>query len=144
MRFAAILTTTVAAFGGLSSAIISGISVPATIKPGDGFNFRINTANYIQSVSDIAVAIGVAPGKGFQGALGQIIDSFYLGPEKSNIVTPIVKWIQTPSTLGKGNVTLTATFYSCYGAASAPTLVTYTVPIALGDVTSTTYVTSKP
>ncbi|KAK6346824.1 hypothetical protein TWF696_006932 [Orbilia brochopaga] len=146
MRFTTIITVAAASFSGLSSAIISGFSVPATIKPGtEGFNFRINTANYIQSVYDVAVAIGVAPGKGFPGALGQVTDSFYLGPEKSNILQPINHWSYLPITLQKGtNVTLTATFYSLFGAAAAPTLTSWNVTVAIGDTTSSTYVTTKP
>jgi len=128
---------------GLSSAIITGISVPKTIKPGDGFNARINTANYIQSVYDVAVAFGVAPGSGFQGALGQVTDSFYLGPGQSNVVTPITKWTILPSSIGKGQATYSAAFYSLFGAAAGPTLTTYNVTITVGDETSTEYVTSQ-
>jgi Nis1 family len=64
----------------LTSARIVGISVPETIKPGDGFNLYIQTENYIQSVYDVAIAVGVAPGAGNPQSLGTVMDSFYLGP----------------------------------------------------------------
>ncbi|KAF3904894.1 hypothetical protein ABW20_dc0107534 [Dactylellina cionopaga] len=144
MHFSSFLVATAATFSGLSSAIITGISVPATIKPGDGFNLYINTANYIQSVDDIAIAVGIAPGKGFPGALGQVTDSFYLGPSQSNVLYRIPKWTSIPSTIQKGNATYTAALFSLFGAADAQTLTTFNVSIAIGDKTSTTYVTSKP
>ncbi|KAF3918720.1 hypothetical protein AA313_de0208958 [Arthrobotrys entomopaga] len=144
MKFFSLAVATVAAFSGVSNAIITGISVPATIKAGDGFNLYINTANYIQSVYDVSVALGVAPGKGIQGALGQVTDSFYLGPSQSNVLYRIPKWTAIPNSLNKGNWTYSATFTSLFGAGAAPTLVTYNVSIAVGDTTSTTYVTSSP
>lgn len=64
----------------LASARIVGISVPKIIHPGDGFNAIIITENYIQSVSDVAIAFGVAPGAGFPGTLGTALQSYYLGP----------------------------------------------------------------
>lgn len=128
---------------GLSNAIITGISVPSTIKPGDGFNLRINTANYIQSVYDVAVALGVAPSHGYQGALGQVTDSFYLGPQQSNVLGGIPKWTTLPASVAKGQATYTATFYSLFGAAAAPTLTSFNVTINVGDQTSTDYVTSQ-
>ncbi|KAK6537579.1 hypothetical protein TWF694_011761 [Orbilia ellipsospora] len=144
MKFLNIAVATAAAFSGLSEAIITGISIPSTIKAGDGFNLYINTANYIQSVYDVSVALGVAPGKGIQGALGQVTDSFYLGPSQSNVLYRIPKWTTIPSSLTKGTWTYAATFFSLYGAGAAPTLVTYNVTITVGDTTSTSYVTSKP
>ncbi|EPS45336.1 hypothetical protein H072_712 [Dactylellina haptotyla CBS 200.50] len=144
MHFSNFLIATAATFSGLSSAIITGISVPATIKPGDGFNLYINTANYIQSVDDIAIALGVAPGKGYPGSLGQVTDSFYLGPSQSNVLYRIPKWTSIPATIPKGNATYTAAVFSLYGAADAQTLTSYNVTVAIGDTTSTTYVTSSP
>ncbi|KAK6525692.1 hypothetical protein TWF281_010743 [Arthrobotrys megalospora] len=143
MHFSSLLVSAAATFG-LSSAIITGISVPATIKPGDGFNMYINTANYIQSVYDVAVAVGIAPGKGFPGALGQVTDSWYLGPEKSNVLYRLPHWTSIPSTTPKGKATYTAAVFSLFGAADAQTLRAFNVSVTIGDTTSTTYVTSKP
>jgi hypothetical protein len=64
----------------LSAARIYGIAVPDTVKPGEGFNAMIETGNFIQSVYDVAIAFGVSPSPGFQGALGSVIGSYYLGP----------------------------------------------------------------
>ena len=81
MKFLPIIAATSSLFS-VSSAIIHGIAVPDTIKPGDGFNAIIETSNYIQSVADVAIAFGVSPSPGWQGALGQPIGSYYLGPGK--------------------------------------------------------------
>jgi hypothetical protein len=79
MRFSAILAAA-ASLATLSTAKIVGVAVPSTIRPGDGFNAIILTENYIQSVLDIAVGFGVAPGAGYGGDLGTVLGSFYLGP----------------------------------------------------------------
>src|ERR1700712_1656916 len=126
----------------LSSAIITGFSVPDTIKPGDRFQLTINTANYIQSVYDVGVAFGIASGSGFQGALGNIVDSFDLGPSESNILTPITEYVVVPNGIPVGPAVFTGSFYSLFGAALAPTLTTYNVSVTIGDTTSDTRVTS--
>jgi hypothetical protein len=126
-----------------SSAIITGFSVPDTIKPGDRFQLIINTANYIQSVYDVGVAFGVAAGSGYQGALGNIVDSFELGPALSNIETPIIEYATVPNGIAAGPALFTATFYSLFGAELSPTLSTYNVSITIGDTTSGTRVTSS-
>jgi len=75
-----------AALLSLASARIIGIAVPDTIAPGSGFNAIIETENYIQSVYDVAIAFGVAPGNGFPDSLGTVMDSFYLGPGEFTIL----------------------------------------------------------
>jgi hypothetical protein len=142
MHFSKILAT--AASFGLSSAIITGFSVPNTIKPGDGFNAYINTADYIQSVYDVAVVFGVAPGAGFGGALGTVMGSYYLGPEQSNVEQPIPKWVTMPNNVPTGPATVTFQAYSLYGAEAGGSLNTYNVSVTIGAATSTTYVTSSP
>jgi len=139
-------STLIAAFASivsLTSARIVGISVPDTIKPGDGFNLYIQTENYIQSVYDVAIAIGVAPGAGYPQSLGAVLDTFYLGPEQSNVVTPIPKWTTLPAGTPTGPATLAADLFSLYGAANGGVLNNYNVSITVGDSTSTTYVTSS-
>lgn len=42
----------------LTSARIIGLSSPSTLAPNTPFTFNLTTENYIQSVSDVAVAWG--------------------------------------------------------------------------------------
>ena len=81
MRFS--LAAATAAILPTTQARINGIAVPDTIKPGSGFNAIILSSNYIQSVYDVAIAFGCAPGNGFPGSLGQVLGSYYLGPGES-------------------------------------------------------------
>jgi Nis1 family len=141
MHFSRLFTATLF---GLSQAIISGFTVPSTIKAGDGFKFQINTANYIQGVQDVAGAAGIIPGAGSQGALGELLGSFYLGPKDSNIVTPIDKRLKMPSDVPSGNAVLSAAFFSLYGEAMSQTMTTYNVTVIIGEKTSTNTVTSSP
>lgn len=126
----------------VASARIIGIAVPETIRPGAGFNAVIMTENYIQSVYDVAIAFGYAPGSGFPGALGSTLGSYYLGPEQSNTLYNITKWVPVPASTPKGEVTIGASLMSLYGAAASPTLSNYNVTIEFGDQTSSTYVSS--
>ena len=80
MKFLALLASTLLI--PLASCRIEGIAVPRVIKPGEGFNIKLLTSNYIQSVYDVSVAVGVAPGSGFPDALGSVLGSYYLGPRK--------------------------------------------------------------
>ncbi|KAE9968799.1 hypothetical protein Vi05172_g2198 [Venturia inaequalis] len=127
----------------LASARIVGFSVPKTIRPGEGFSAVIHTENYIQSVQDIAIAFGVTPGVGYPGSLGTTLESFYLGPTQSNIVSNITKYFTTvPKTLTPGAATLSAQLYSLYGASSSGVLSNYNVSITVANTTSTEYVSS--
>lgn len=83
MKFTTVLVA--AATAAVSSARIIGIAVPQVIKPGDGFNARILTEDYIQSVYDVAIVFGEAAGAGYGGDLGTVTDSFYLGPRKFSL-----------------------------------------------------------
>jgi len=67
----------------VAQARIYGIAVPDTIKPGDGFNAIIESSNYIQSVYDVSIVFGAAPGEGYPGSLGTVLGSYYLGPGMS-------------------------------------------------------------
>jgi hypothetical protein len=66
---------------GASQAIINGVSVPETIKPGDTIEAVILSSDYIQTVLDVAICFGytyAAP----HGGVGEYIDGYYLGPGK--------------------------------------------------------------
>jgi len=141
MQFKTILAATLSLFT-LTSARIIGIAVPETIAPGQGFNAIIMVENYIQSVYDVAIAFGVSPGEGHEGTIGTVLGSYYLGPGQSNTLTNITKWVDVPSTVAKGPVTLGAGLFSLYGVSSTTTLSNYDVSIAVGDSTSTTYKSS--
>lgn len=61
-------------------ARIGGISVPSIIKPGDTFNLIIKGTDYIQSVTDVSLAVGYFPGAAPLGdGLGIFITAFDLG-----------------------------------------------------------------
>lgn len=82
MRFGSILAVAVATLASVVSGIITGIAVPKTIKAGGDFELIITTADWIISIYDVSVAVGIAPGKGYQGSLGQVVGSNYLGPSR--------------------------------------------------------------
>lgn len=94
MRSSTLLTTLLAP---LASAIISGIAVPSTIARGSTIPVTIITANYIQSVADIAIAFGLtsvdAQTDGSQPLYNEsvgrvLLGSEYLGPGK--LLVPIL------------------------------------------------------
>ncbi|KAK2764587.1 hypothetical protein FQN54_009282 [Arachnomyces sp. PD_36] len=128
---------------GLAAARIEGFSVPATIKPGEEFDAILHGYNYIQTVDQVAAAFGVSPGAGYPDSLGVVISSVYLGPEMSNEVANYTfgMTVDKDTALGKG--TFTTSLFSLYGAADAPTVENYAVPITFGDETSEEYVHSK-
>ncbi|EPS40973.1 hypothetical protein H072_5146 [Dactylellina haptotyla CBS 200.50] len=129
-------------FYSLSTAVVSSISAPAIIKPGDGFNIYITNSNYIQSVYDVALAVGIAPGNGLPGALVQVTDTYYVGPGQYFPLGSVPKWTSIPSSTPKGKATISVTVFSLYGVVYYPVLKTFNVTITVGDTTSANYVTS--
>ncbi|KAF8432626.1 hypothetical protein BGX38DRAFT_1136809 [Terfezia claveryi] len=142
MRIGRILTISAVVFAQVVSSIITGIAVPETIKAGEGFNLKITTSNYIQSVYDVSAAVGIAPGRGYPGSLGRVLESYYLGPKQSNVLYNITKWVPLPATTPMGDVTVAAAITSLYGAAAFPVLTTYNVSVTVGTFTSNIYVSS--
>jgi hypothetical protein len=65
-----------------ATAIIEGVAVPETIVAGQSFDIILETANYIQSVQDVAVTFGIQSAPGYPGELGQILGEFFIGPSK--------------------------------------------------------------
>ncbi|KAF8853826.1 hypothetical protein BDZ45DRAFT_552523, partial [Acephala macrosclerotiorum] len=112
-----------------SSAIITGVTAPSTVYAYNPFTVTLTTANYIQSVYDVAVGFGVAPGKGFPGALGNVASTAYLGPSKSNILTRITFDITLPAGTQNGEYILTAEVFSLFGAAYSGTVTTFNTTI---------------
>ncbi|PNP37714.1 hypothetical protein TGAMA5MH_10387 [Trichoderma gamsii] len=126
-----------------ANAIISGIAVPETIKPGEPFQLTIETQNYIQAVSDISIAVGYQKGDGYPDCLGTVLGSFYLGPSKSNILTNITETLTIPANIAQGDGIISATVYSLYGVSQMPTLVNHNVTITVGSETSKTLKSSS-
>ncbi|KAM0513376.1 hypothetical protein ACHAPE_007839 [Trichoderma viride] len=126
-----------------ANAIIRGIAVPETIKPGAPFQLTIETANYIQAVSDVAIVVGYQPGDGYPDCLGTVLGEFYLGPKNSNILTNITETITIPANIAQGDGIISATVYSLYGVSQMPTLVNHNVTITVGSETSKTLKSSS-
>ncbi|SPN99288.1 related to nitrate transporter CrnA [Cephalotrichum gorgonifer] len=126
-----------------ANARIYGIAIPETIKAGDEITAIIASSNYIQSVYDVAIAFGISPAAAaYPDSLGTVLDSFYLGPEKSNSLKNLTEVITFPDSLKEGDHVVSASLMSLYGATSGPTLTNYNVTIQIGDKTSDTYVSS--
>jgi hypothetical protein len=143
MRFSSI--SAVAALSLLSSAnaIITGITAPSTIAPGQAFTVTLNTADYIQAVYNVAAAFGIAEGNGYPQSLGTVIQSDYLGPADSNILTPITFSMSIDPSTPEGPAVLSAAVFSLYGAVAGPAYDLYNVTVTVGTQRSTTTVTSS-
>ncbi|KAI8293940.1 hypothetical protein K4K59_005409 [Colletotrichum sp. SAR11_240] len=143
MQFRASVAAAASLFA-LANARIYGIAFPETVKAGDQVNAIIETENYIQSVQDVAIAFGIAPeASAYPGTLSTVIGSFYLGPEKSNVLDNITETVTIPADLAAGTYVVSAGVYSLYGASSSTTLTNYNVTITVGDATSENYVGSQ-
>ncbi|KAF9876406.1 hypothetical protein CkaCkLH20_06349 [Colletotrichum karsti] len=143
MQFRASLAAAASLFA-LANARIYGIALPETVKAGDQVDAIIETENYIQSVQDVAIAFGIATeAAAYPGTLNTVIGSFYLGPEKSNVLDNITETVTIPAGLEPGKYVIAAGLYSLYGASSGPTLSNYNVTVTVGDATSTNYVGSQ-
>ncbi|KAI9689298.1 MAG: hypothetical protein M1822_009948 [Bathelium mastoideum] len=144
MRAQTLLAAGAALFASQASAIITGFSVPSTIKAGDDFAVIISTADYIQSVQDVAISFGVAPPQyAFNQTLGTtLLSSQFLGPADSNILTNITVHETIPENTDAGDVVFTGALYSLYGARYSGAVTYFSVNTTIGDATSTTYVSS--
>ncbi|PKS05940.1 hypothetical protein jhhlp_007773 [Lomentospora prolificans] len=133
----------VAALATTVSARIHGISFPKTIKAGEEITAYIGSANYIQSVYDVAIAFGINPSEAaYPGTLGPVFGSFYLGPERSNQLENIPQPVTLPDNLQEGEYVIGASLLSLYGASVTPVLAGYNVTITIGEETSEEYVNS--
>ncbi|KAM4062188.1 hypothetical protein HRG_009035 [Hirsutella rhossiliensis] len=144
MHFPSAAAAAVSALASVAHARINGIAVPDTIRPGDSFHVVIRSSNYIQTVYDVAIAFGYAPGRGYPDTLGAVADSFYLGPGQSNQLGNIKKWITIPPSAPRGQGVVTASLMSLYGVSHSPVLSNYNVTVTFGDQTSNNYVSSQP
>lgn len=84
MRASSVLAAS-ASLLSLAHARIFGVGIPSTIRPGDTFDLIIEAQDYIQSVTDVAIAVGYSPGAApAADGLGIFITAFDLG----NVGTP--------------------------------------------------------
>ncbi len=164
MRFS---IAAVASLLAVAQAKINGISLPATIQPGQGFNLIIESSDFIQSIYDVSIAVGYATGAGYPGDLGTVLGSYYLGPgmffslslshqsprastltgrshtEQSNQLNNFPKWVQLPAGIPLGQGVISASLFSLVGAAAGPTLSQYNVTVTFGTTTSSNLVSSS-
>lgn len=150
----------------LVQAKIAGISVPSTIKSGDTFNFIIEGTGYIQSVTDVSIAVGYYPGAApLDDGLGIFITAFDLGKvgtvptrtspillfnrltepcstlvANSNYDGNFNKSVTFPTTSYTGGASFTASLESLYGVQYEPVLAPFNVSITIGEETSSDYV----
>jgi hypothetical protein len=101
-------------------AIITGVVAPSSVSTGTPFTLTLDTADFIQSVYDVSVAFGVAPGAGNAGALGDVFYSAYLGPQLSNVLTPIHFTVLLDDGVAKGDATIVAAVTSLFGVGATP------------------------
>ena len=69
----------------LTSALITGIEIPGIVAPNTTVCIKIITANYIQTIADIAMAFGLSfqPAVPANQSVGTyLLGSTYLGPGK--------------------------------------------------------------
>jgi hypothetical protein len=127
----------------LASARITGLSAPSTLAPNSTFSFTLLTTNYVQSVSDVAVAWGfqlptASNPTGFPYTLGSFANSSYLGPEKSNVLTNVSVEATVPEELegeaymGK-DVVFSVAVMSLYGASAGPVTQSWNVTVKIGE-----------
>lgn len=131
MRFSTTTSTLFLSILSTTTAIITGVTTTPTVYAYNPFTITLTTANYVQSVYDVAVAFGVSPGAGHPDSLGTVVSSAFLGPSKSNILTPITFDVTLPAGTGNGEYLLTAAVYSLFGASSLPTVTEFNTTITV-------------
>jgi hypothetical protein len=128
------LASTLAIFS-VTTARIVGVSTPSTLTPNSTFPITLIAENYIQSVSEIAVAWGFAgPSSASAYTLGRFTNSSYLGPEKSNTLTNVTIEATVPASLEVGkDMVLSVAVFSLYGASGGPITQAWNVTVHVGE-----------
>ncbi|KAF2162582.1 hypothetical protein M409DRAFT_27203 [Zasmidium cellare ATCC 36951] len=126
---------TTLALAGAATARIVGLAAPATIAPNSNITLTLITENYIQSVKDLSAAFALSPQitNGFLGT--QYLNSFYLGPDKSNVLNNLTFTVTTPSDISSVKY-ITGAVNSLYGASNGPVTLQFDVPTTPGTETS--------
>jgi hypothetical protein len=132
-----------AAFLTGASAIITGFTVPSAIALGQTFTVTLNTADYIQRVTDISAAFGIQPVPGAPGAIGDLFDSIYIGPAESNILQPITFETSIDPSTQAGAYIMTGAVTSLYGVGSEPVINLFNATVTVGAGVSAVNVTSN-
>ncbi|KAF2217127.1 hypothetical protein CERZMDRAFT_4835, partial [Cercospora zeae-maydis SCOH1-5] len=123
------------ALAGAASARIVGLAAPKVIVANETFTVTLLTENYIQSVKDLVAAFALTPRADADGYIGtEYLGSFYLGPDKSNVLTNITFEVTAPAT-NIGNY-LNGVVTSLYGVSNGATTIQWTVPVTYGDEVS--------
>ncbi|KAL6716790.1 hypothetical protein ACLMJK_004702 [Lecanora helva] len=123
-------------FTTLTAASITGIALPSTLAPSSTIPITLITTNFIQTVSDIAIAFGLSPTPALplNESLGiTFLGSKYLGPDESNIATNITLTLTTPAGLQKGPAVFNGVLYSLLGADSLSVLQGFSVNVTVGE-----------
>jgi hypothetical protein len=136
-----------------ASARIVGLSAPSSLQPNTTFSFDLITENYIQSVSDVAVAWGfqlptASNPTGFPYTLGSFSNSSYLGANNSNVLGNVSVEAIVPDGLEDAafmdkDVVFSVAVMSLYGASAGPVTQSWNVTVHIGCETSKENVTSK-
>jgi hypothetical protein len=107
------------------------------------------TENYIQSVSDVAVAWGfqtpsTAYPQGYPYTLGSFTNSSYLGPKQSNTLNNVTVVATVPGSLEVGKyVVFGVAVMSLYGASGGPITQGWNVTVHVGEEDGEGVVSSK-
>ncbi|KAL7932134.1 hypothetical protein V8C35DRAFT_282111 [Trichoderma chlorosporum] len=132
-----------ASFLAVASARIVGIALPETVAAGASVPITVEVQNYIQPVYDVAIVFGFESGDGSPDSLGpQVLGSYYIGPDQSNILTNFSHTVTIPS-VSAGKALISASLTSLYGVLNEPVLTSFNVSVTVGQYTSTTLKSSS-
>ncbi|KAI5302488.1 hypothetical protein KEM56_000654 [Ascosphaera pollenicola] len=136
MKFS--VATAITALAGVASARIDAFRVPQTVKPGDTFSVTLVGHNYIQTMYEVAAAFGISSHTygSYPGTLPTVLDSVYLGPEKSNTIDSYDFPVTIPENTEKGDYTFTVGMFELIGALNSPNAGYMSTNFTVGDETS--------
>ncbi|KAG9231063.1 hypothetical protein BJ875DRAFT_518177 [Amylocarpus encephaloides] len=141
MRF--VISTLYALTAAVVTARISVISAPSTIAPGVPFTLTARTTNGLQTTYDVAIAFGLSPSPSHSHTLDTILNSFYLGPSKSNVVDNINFTVAIDAQTAKGVYVLGGASMGLYGVGNSPVLREWNVTVSVGKETGGEWMSSR-
>ncbi|EDU43812.1 hypothetical protein PtrSN002B_010669 [Pyrenophora tritici-repentis] len=145
MRFTTLAATLASA--SQATALLAGLSAPATIAPGSRFNLTLIASPRAEPRPEVAVSYGWSANNGFEGALGYNVQSMFLGPSLSDTDNNITILAQAPARedlipgrpAGPGpdeNMFLNIAFFQLGPGNSYPAISSYNVSVMIGEETS--------